>query len=71
VLRHLLQANDPDEVIVMSSGTILIFGLVAFGLLLIGLVFTMIEFHRMTDRPDRVVGVDSQVQANRPRDLAA
>ena len=55
----------------MSSGTILIFGLVAFGLLLVGLVFTMIEFHRMTDRPDRVVGVNSEVKANRPRDLAA
>ena len=55
----------------MSSGTILIFGLVAFGLLLIGLVFTMVEFHRMADRPDRVVGVQPEVKDIRRRDIAA
>ena len=55
----------------MSSGTILIFGIVAFGLLLIGLVFTMIEFHRIVERPDRVVGVESEVREFRRRDRAA
>jgi hypothetical protein len=55
----------------MSSGTILIFGLVAFGLLLIGLVFTMIEFHRVASRPDRVTGEYSEVRHLRRRDLAA
>ena len=55
----------------MSSGTILIFGIVAFGLLLIGLVFTMIEFHRIAERPDRVVGVESEVREFRRRDRAA
>jgi hypothetical protein len=55
----------------MSSGTILIFGIVAFGLLLIGLVFTMVEFHRVAERPDRVVGVQSEVRELRRRDRAA
>ncbi len=55
----------------MSSGIIMIFGLIAFALLLTGLVFTMVEFHRMTERPDRVVGVESQVKETRARDFAA
>ncbi len=55
----------------MSSGTILIFGIVAFGLLLIGLVFTMIEFHRIAERPDRVVGIESEFREVRRRDRAA
>ena len=55
----------------MSSGTILIFGIIAFLLLLTGLVFTMIEFHRMTDRPDRVVGIQSEIREFRRRDRAA
>ena len=55
----------------MSSGTILIFGIVAFGLLLLGLVFTMIEFHRIAERPDRVVGIQSDVREFRQRDRAA
>ena len=71
VLRHLLQVDDQNEDFVMSSGTILIFGIVAFGLLLIGLVFTMIEFHRIAERPDRVVGVESEVREFRRRDRAA
>ena len=55
----------------MSSGTILIFGIVAFLLLLIGLVFTMVEFHRMTERPDRLVGVQSEIRDIRRSDRAA
>ena len=55
----------------MSSGTILIFGIVAFGLLLIGLVFTMVEFHRVTERPDRLIGVESEVRELNRRDRAA
>ncbi len=55
----------------MSSGIILIFGLIVFGLMVSGLVFTMIEFHRAVERPDRVVGVNSEVKENRRRDMAA
>ena len=55
----------------MSSGTILIFGIIAFGLMVGGLVFTMIEFHRAVERPDRVVGVRSEVKETRRRDMAA
>lgn len=54
----------------MSSGIILIFGLIVFSLMICGLVFTMIEFHRIAERPDRVVGVDSEVKETRRRDLA-
>ena len=55
----------------MTSGTILIFGMVSFLLLLIGLVFTMVEFHRMTERPDRLVGVQAEIREIRRRDRAA
>lgn len=40
----------------MSSTTLFLLGMCVFALMLTGLVLTMIEFHRVTTRPDLLVG---------------
>ncbi len=42
----------------MSDTGLFIMGMIVFGLMLTGLVLTMVEFRRMSERPDLYKGAD-------------
>ena len=60
----------------MTNLTLLLFGLLVFALMLTGLVLTMVGFHAVADRPDRVRGLpeerapSSKQPGRTPRDSA-